>query len=186
MDELLGWVSPPDRLVRAAAARRAREEGPTNELDTAIAPHPGLRTILHVRRRATRDTAGKIDGLFGTVQNITPWRKAVHALLSSERLLRAIYDSIPFAIGVVEFRDGRWRNVSLNPVALKFLDLARPPPAGLTLAELGLDTERQRFWHSLFDQDAKTAPTRHDRGGLARVGLEKRTDALGGPPDYFG
>ena len=106
MDELPGWVLPPDRLARASVARRAREEGPADALDPAIAPHPGLRTILHVRRRATRDTAGKIDGLLGTVQNITPWPKAVHALPSSERLLRAICDNIPFAIGSSNFATG--------------------------------------------------------------------------------
>lgn len=157
MDELLGWVSASERVVWETSARRARDEGLTYEFDTTIEPHPGLRKIIHVRGRATRDVAGKINGLFGTVQDITPWREAEHALLRSERLLRAIYDNVPFAIGVVEFRDGLWRNVSINPGAMKLLDLTSPPPAGLTLAELGFNAERQQFWHRLFDRATTTA-----------------------------
>jgi signal transduction histidine kinase/CheY-like chemotaxis protein/ABC-type amino acid transport substrate-binding protein len=157
MDELLGWVSVSERVVWETSARRARDEGLTYEFDTTIEPHPGLRKIIHVRGRATRDVAGKINGLFGTVQDITPWREAEHALLRSERLLRAIYDNVPFAIGVVEFRDGLWRNVSINPGAMKLLDLTSPPPAGLTLAELGFNAERQQFWHTLFDRATTTA-----------------------------
>jgi signal transduction histidine kinase/CheY-like chemotaxis protein/ABC-type amino acid transport substrate-binding protein len=157
MDELLGWVSASERVVWETSARRARDEGLTYEFDTTIEPHPGLRKIIHVRGRATRDVAGEINGLFGTVQDITPWREAEHALLRSERLLRAIYDNVPFAIGVVEFRDGLWRNVSINPGAMKLLDLTSPPPAGLTLAELGFNAERQQSWHSLFDRATTTA-----------------------------
>ncbi|MCX6954096.1 MAG: response regulator [Verrucomicrobia bacterium] len=157
MNEMLAWVSPADRLVWDASARRAREDGLPYEFDTAIEPRPGVRKIIHIRGRPTRDATGRINGLFGTVQDITPWREAEHALLRSERLLRAIYENIPYAMGVVEFRDGLWRNISVNPSAIKLLNLAGPPASGLSLAELGLSPERQQFWTQLYDRATETA-----------------------------
>lgn len=162
LEELLSWVvSPADRAVWEASVRRAREEGHPYEFDAAMEPRPGVRKIVHVRGRPTRDAAGRVDGLFGTVQDITPWREAERALLRSESLLRAIYENIPYAMGVVEFRDGSWRSVSLNPGAIKLLELSSPPAAGVTLGDLGLSEERQKFWHILFDRatQASTAVT---------------------------
>jgi two-component system cell cycle sensor histidine kinase/response regulator CckA len=157
MEELLSWVSPADRIVWERSARLAREEGHIYEFDTTIEPHPGVRKTIHIRGRPTRNAGGQITGLFGTVQDITPWREAEHALLRSERLLRAIYDNIPYAMGVVEFRDGSWRHVSLNPGAVLLLDLPKAPAPGLTLAEFGLSEDRQKFWHELFDRAASTS-----------------------------
>jgi two-component system cell cycle sensor histidine kinase/response regulator CckA len=151
MSEMLGWVSPSDRLLWESSARRARDEGSTYEFDATIEPHPGVRKILHIRGRPTRDSAGQINGLFGTVQDITPWREAEHALLRSERLLRAIYDNIPYAMGVVEHREQHWRCVSLNPGATALFALPGSAPRGAKLAELGLDASWQAFWHELFD-----------------------------------
>lgn len=159
MSEMLSWVSPADRILWESSARQAREEGSAYEFDTAIEPHPGVRKIIHIRGRPTRDTAGRINGLFGTVQDITPWREAEHALVRSEQLLRAIYDNIPYAVGVVEFRDAHWRSVSVNPGAIKLLELPSPHLPGLTFAELGLSEARQEFWRDLFDRATATATT---------------------------
>lgn len=157
MTELLSWVSPADRLVWDTSARRARAEGLSYEFDATIEPHPDVRKTIHIRGRVTRDAAGRINGLFGTVQDITPWREAEHALLRSERLLRAIYENIPYAMGVVEFRDGFWRSVSVNPSAIKLLDLAGPPTAGMTLSDLGFNEARQKFWNELYNRATESA-----------------------------
>jgi len=156
LEELFSLVSPVDRNVWETSSRRAREAGITYEFDATLELRPGIRKVLHIRGRPTRDSAGRIDGLFGTVQDITPWREAEHALLRSERLLRAIYENIPYAMGVVEFRDGTWRNVSVNPGALKLLDLRHPPAPGATLAELGFSEVGQQFWTELYRRATDT------------------------------
>jgi two-component system cell cycle sensor histidine kinase/response regulator CckA len=110
-----------------------------------------VRKILHLRGRPTRDSAGQITGLFGTVQDITPWREAEQALLQSERLLRAIYDNLPYAMGVVEHREQHWRCVSLNPGATALFALPGPPPPDAKFGELGFDATLQEFWDEFFD-----------------------------------
>ena len=156
MDEMLSWVAPADRALWDSCARRAREDGQPYEFDCLVQPHVGVKKFLHVRGRPTRDTAGKINGLFGTVQDITQRRQAEQALMRSEQLLRAIYDTIPYAMGVVENRDACWRNVSMNPEAMKLLDLTLPPPGGVTLAEMGMSPARQAFWHVLLSRSTET------------------------------
>lgn len=156
LDEMLNWVSPADRQLWDSCARRAREDGQSYEFDCLVQPHIGVKKFLHVRGRPTCDASGRVNGLFGTVQDISQRREAEQALMRSEQLLRAIYDTIPYAMGVVEFRDASWRNVSVNPEATKLLDLSLPPPAGSTLAELGMSPIRQAFSHELFRRSTES------------------------------
>ncbi len=164
MDELLSWVPPGDRILWETSARRARTEGVVYEFEMSIEPRIGIRRIVHIRGRPIRDRAGKITGLFGTVQDITSWREAEHALVQSERLLRALYENIPYAMGVMEHRSGAWRNVSVNPKTTQLLGLAHPPPAGLSLAEMGFSESQLKFWTDILDRTvAGGAPTSVER-----------------------
>ena len=62
-------------------------------------------------------------------------------------------------MGVVEYREKSWRNVSFNPGALKLFELSAPPATGLTLAELGVSTPLQKFWAALYPRARGTGST---------------------------
>ncbi len=149
LDELLNLATGPDRVTWELLVRRARDEGVAFELDIAIEPRPGVRKVVHLLGRPTRDKAGRVTGLFGTVQDITPWREAEQALRQSERLLRALYDNLPYSLGVFEVAEEQCLVVSVNPAAVHLLELSAPPAPGRPLAELGLAPERFRYWTDL-------------------------------------
>jgi len=149
MDELLGMAVGPERTLWDDSARAARENGVPYEFDMTIQPRPGVKKIVHVRGRPVRDAVGQINGLFGTVQDVTPWREAEQALQQSERLLRALYDHLPCGLGVFELQGETLRLVSVNPEATRLLGFVAPPVPGATLATLGSAPETIQFWTEL-------------------------------------
>lgn len=158
-DELIAYGIPEDRARWADTLQEATLHHTSFDLEICIEPRTGLRKNLHLRGRPARDAAGRPVGLFGTVQDITSWRQAQHALLQSEQLLRALYDTLPHALGVAELTDREWRLVSINPGAAQILGFASNPLPGTTLADLKLTPERQIFWNDLFTRCVTTGTT---------------------------
>lgn len=164
LEQVVELSPPADRAEWHAALQRARHEGVAYELDLSIEPRPGVRKAIHVRGRPIRDAAGRITGLFGTVQDITSWHDAEQALRQSEQLLRALYDNLPFAMGVTERIGGTWVNISLNPGALRLLGLTTQPEPGRTMSELGMDAAQQAFWNDLLERSSSAgAPVSSER-----------------------
>jgi len=66
--------------------------------DVTIPFQTGPLTIknLHITARPIRNANGNIDGLFGTVQDITRQKAAEENLHAREQLLRALYDNVPY------------------------------------------------------------------------------------------
>ncbi len=154
-DELMTYAVEDDRAPWGEMLRRAIRDGAPYEMEIRIAPRPGLRKIIHVRGRPTRDADGKITGLFGTAQDVTDWRHAQDALRQSEQRLRALYDTLPHALGVVEQTEGVWRLASFNPGVVRLLGLVAAPATGAAFADIGLDRGRQAYWTGLFDRSAR-------------------------------
>lgn len=150
VDELVTLAAGSDRDRWRAAIEAGTRDGQPYDLDLAIAPAPGIRKIIHVNARPLLDAAGRVTGVFGTVQDITAPRAAEAALRRSEQLLRALYANLPLGLGVVE-RDGDdWQVVSLNPTAIDYLGLAVGPDAPRPLHASTLAPEWQEFWRRLF------------------------------------
>ena len=157
-DELAATALPADAARWRASVERAMRENFSYQLDLAIEPRPGLRKFIHIRGRSQVDDNGRVVAVFGTVQDITARRAAELARQESEQLLRALYDNLPNALGVIDRSDSGWELVSLNPEAVRLTGLAdlstigEPETASLS---------REPWWRDLLARaDSATSPVR--------------------------
>ncbi len=159
LHHLVERAIPADRPRWRAAHEQIQTAGTPYEFDLTIEPRPGHRKIVNVRGRPIRDTAGRQTGVFGTAQDVSASRAAAAALQQSELLLRALYENLPLALGVVEQASDDWQVVSLNPEALQQLGVAAAPPAATPLGALNLSPERTEFWRTQFQSCAAAGKT---------------------------
>jgi signal transduction histidine kinase/ABC-type amino acid transport substrate-binding protein/ActR/RegA family two-component response regulator len=146
IEQLVTLAIPADRARWHAALDQIQRNGMPYDFDITIEPRPGLRKIVNVRGRGIHAPDGRLVSVFGTAQDVTAARTAASALQQSELLLRALYDNLPLALGVVERTDTDWLVVSLNPEAVRQLELPAPPATGKSLTSIGLAPDRAEFW----------------------------------------
>jgi two-component system cell cycle sensor histidine kinase/response regulator CckA len=157
-DELAATARPADAARWRSSVERAMRENYSYQLDLAIEPRPGLRKFIHIRGRSHIDASGRVTAVFGTVQDITARRAAELARQESEQLLRALYDNLPNALGVLDRTASGWELVSINPEAVRLTGLAdlstigEPETATLT---------KESWWRELLARaDTATSPVR--------------------------
>lgn len=169
VDEWIDCAISADRARWCEAMKRLTSEGKAYELDAVIELQPNLQKAVRLLGRPMIDRAGIRIGSFGTVQDVTAWRAAEEALRNSEQHLRALYENLPLAIGVVERNRGDWLVVSLNPAAVRQFGLTGEPHPGQTLGNLGLTPDWVEYWTKLFSrcieeaQPLKTTLSRDDQ-----------------------
>jgi signal transduction histidine kinase/ABC-type amino acid transport substrate-binding protein/ActR/RegA family two-component response regulator len=161
-DELAATALPADAIRWRFAYQRAFHEKGSYQLDLAIEPRPGLRKFIHVRGRAEVDPAGKLVAIFGTVQDITARRSAELARQQSEQLLRALYENLPNALGVLDHTDNGWELVSLNPEAVRLTGFSTAIPPGENASTPATPALlNQPWWRELIARaDVATSPVR--------------------------
>ena len=111
--------------------------------------------ILHLTARPRKSPSGTVIGLFGTLQDITRQKAAEDILRAREQLLRALYENVPIAMGVVEEEGASFRFVSANPGTARLLGLHSTSLANRVLAELPLPTSVVDFWTHWFREGSK-------------------------------
>jgi two-component system, cell cycle sensor histidine kinase and response regulator CckA len=156
--DLVSCAVPADALRWQASVERAIRDDHSYELDLTIEPRPGRRKFIHVRGRSQVDPSGRIVAVFGTVQDITARRAAEIARQESEQLLRALYDNLPNALGVLDRTAAGWELVSLNPEAVRLTGLAeRSTIGGPEAASL----VKESWWRELLARaESATRPVR--------------------------
>jgi signal transduction histidine kinase/ABC-type amino acid transport substrate-binding protein/ActR/RegA family two-component response regulator len=148
--EMINYAVPPDRGRWRDAIAGLQADGNDYDLHLAIEPKADCRKTIHILARPVSDHTGRRIGSFGTMQDVTAWQAAEEALRQSEQLLRALYENLPLALGVVERARGEWFVVSLNPAAVRQFALTSEPPSGQALSQLGLRPEWLQYWSRLF------------------------------------
>ena len=144
---LISLVPKPDRASVHRTMRAALIDGTEGELTLAVSPRPDQRKIIHVKLQAVRGEDGRIFAVVGTVQDITQQKIFEQDLRNREQLLRAIYDNVPSALGVVEHVGDTFRFISANPGTSKLLGLeGNSELAGRSLAQLNLPADVSAFW----------------------------------------
>ena len=144
---LLSLVPKADRALVHRTTRAALVDGTEGELTLAVSPRPDQRKVVHIKLQAVRTEEGAIFAVVGTVQDITQQKIFEQDLRNREQLLRAIYDNVPSALGVVEHVGDTFRFISANPGTSKLLGLeGRPDLAGRSFAQLNLPDDVSAFW----------------------------------------
>jgi PAS domain S-box-containing protein len=117
-----GRCYPVDEWERLnAAVRRTLETGIGYELDVR-ALRKDSDIWLTTRSEVVRDSQNQVIGLRGTVQDITERKRAEEALAGSERLYRAVGESINYGIWVC---DAQGRNIYASDSFLKLVGITQ-------------------------------------------------------------
>ena len=98
---LLTSIPKTERALVHRALRGVLRDGIPCEITATCRTRQALR-ILHATAQPTRNKEGAVTGLFGTVQDITRQKAAEEGLRAREQLLRALYENVPTAMGVIE------------------------------------------------------------------------------------
>ena len=160
IEELVSCAPPADAARWRAAIERAMRENYSYQLDISIEPTPGMRKFIHVHGRSQVDKHGRVIAIFGTIQDITARRKAELARQESEELLRALYDTLPNALGVLDHTHEGWKLVSLNPEAARLTGFASPSAVNDQTSQAAL--QARPWWRELLARASEaTAPVRY-------------------------
>jgi len=164
---LLMMMSRAERSLVHRSFLTALRDGIACEVTVPLHIASDNTKILHLTARPRKSASGSVNGLFGTVQDVTRQKTAEEALRTREQLLRALYENVPIAMGVVEEDGSSFRFVSANPGTARLLGLHSTSLANRVLAELPLPTSVVDFWTHWFrqgsqEQELFKTETRHE------------------------
>jgi PAS domain S-box-containing protein len=168
---LLAMMPRAERTLVHRSILTALHDGIACEVTVPLQTSPETTKILHVTARPRKAGDGSVSGLFGTVQDITRQKAAEEGLRAREQLLRALYENVPTAMGVVEEEGSSFRFVSANPGTARLLGLHSTSLANRVLAELPLPTSVVEFWTHWFRQGSSHTDlfkTEHHHEGARR------------------
>jgi PAS domain S-box-containing protein len=120
-----GWVRalhPDDRQRISQEWTEGAEAGREFSSDYRFQTPQGKTTWLHGSAVSLRNDAGKVTGFIGTVTDITERRQTEIALRESERLYRAIGESIDYGVWVC---DPQGRNIYASASFLRLVGLTQ-------------------------------------------------------------
>jgi PAS domain S-box-containing protein len=151
--DAIGRLSASDAAQTELLMARCIEYGESYALDQQVQLPDGRRRWLHATGRPVRDGAGRIIGVAGTSQDITPRRRAEERLAQRERELRSLLENAQDVVARFG-RDGRTQYI--NPVVARFTGLSPEEFVGRTVAECGLPADFCALWSELLARSFAT------------------------------
>lgn len=118
----LNFVHPDDRGGVMRIVSEALEDHQPFAYDHRIVAADGVVRTLHARGQVVCDQSGRPVRMLGTGQDVTEHREVMRRLLESETRLRAIFDSEPQCVKLV---DGEGCLITMNPAGLAMLEVDR-------------------------------------------------------------
>jgi PAS domain S-box-containing protein len=118
--EVRSYFTPESWTRVATAVELCLQQAVPYECDAEVVRPDGTHRWIIARGRALTDATGQVTRLDGTVQDITARKHAESALRDSEAFSRAILDSVPAEIAVVDRRgrimavNAAWRRFSVE------------------------------------------------------------------------
>jgi PAS domain S-box-containing protein len=177
--DLAGWealwqtlVHPDDRQRTAAALDAARRGGPRYDVEYRVLRADGQERVVRSQGDAIEGEPGRPRRMFGTVQDITEFRRAQDELRASESRFRVFVDHATDAF----FLHGR-RGVILdvNQQACDSLGYTREELVGMGPAEIDIDSDFQNTIGSRLDSGQVLAfDSRHRRKDGSTFPVEVR------------
>jgi two-component system, cell cycle sensor histidine kinase and response regulator CckA len=148
---VLAMIDKADRRAAHRTLTGALRKGTICDMVLTLHLRGGVRKFVHANVRTVGDQTGAVTELFGTIQDITRQKTTDEDLRTREQLLRALYDNVPSAMGVVEAAGDSFRFISANPGTARILGLSQfSALAGRVLAELPLPPAVLEFWNGWF------------------------------------
>jgi PAS domain S-box-containing protein len=129
---LFEWIHVDDRHEVREAVWATFESGVPFSVECRIIRADGAERIAHVQGRFSAARAGH-DRLIGTLQDVTPQRRAESKLRESEERFRAIFENAPMGIATV---DASLRMLNVNAALAAMLGQDQDRLAGRTLIEI--------------------------------------------------
>jgi PAS domain S-box-containing protein len=170
----LELIHPDDRPAMDAAARAARQNKQTHDIEYRIVRPDGETRIAHTQGRSVSDERGRVIRLVGATQDITARKVAEQVVSASERRLQTIIDAEPACVSLVS-RDGML--LEMNRAGLDLIGAhALADVKGRSVIELVHADDRQKFLDA-HHAAAEGSPGRLEFGIVARDGGQRRVDS---------
>lgn len=145
-----------DRAPCITTLRRIlRGEFQSSRFPVRFLRHDGRFLWIEVLAHPRFDASGTIDGISGTLMDITDRRKGMRALRESEARFRAISETSPLGVCVT---DSIGQVIYANSVLRTMADSAAIPDADFALDATVVEEDRRRFRTSMQGAQATKSP----------------------------
>jgi PAS domain S-box-containing protein len=165
-------LHPDDRQQAVAALEAALRGGPRYDVEYRVVRADGQERVVRSQGDAVEGDLGRARRMFGTVQDITEFRRAQDELRASESRFRVFVDH---ATDAFFLHDRRGLILDVNRQACESLGYTRDELVGMSPSDIDLDTDYQnRIGSRLESEEVLAFDSRHRRKDGSTFPVEVR------------
>lgn len=168
-EKFLECVHPDDREMVVESWRQSLNSG-VYHIEHRIITKSGEKWVSE-RARFEFDKTENLRYALGTVQDITEKKKIEESLRESEQLYRTLFNTSPFAIGIIEMET--YRVIDVNETAIRVYGYSREEFKKLTLFDIRIPEEHEQLTKQLagdrYTKDKSIRTHRNKKGEIIYV-----------------